>query len=63
MFGILGVTKDYNNVNIKENSHFIEFFCENYVHKLFKSHGWNLLTQKSTATNNAVDSSATTLIN
>ena len=33
-FEFLGVVKDYNGVDIKQTSHCIGIFCENYVHHL-----------------------------
>ena len=42
-FDFLGVVKDYNEVDIKQSSHYIEMSCPNYIHRLCKSLGrnWN----------------------
>ena len=39
-FEFLGVVKDYNGVDIKQTSHYIEMSCENYIHRLARTHGW-----------------------
>ena len=41
-FESLGVVKDYNGVDIKQTSHYIGMSCENYIHRLARTHGWEL---------------------
>ena len=41
-FEFLGVVKDYNGVDIKQTSHYVEMSCENYLHCLSKTHDWVL---------------------
>ena len=38
-FEFLGVVKDYNGVDIKQTSHYIEMSYENYIHCLSRTHG------------------------
>ena len=39
LFEFLGVVKDYNGVDIKQTSHYIEMSCENYIQCLARTHG------------------------
>ena len=41
-FEFLGIVNDYNGVDIKQTSHYIEMSCQNYIHCLCKSHGWEM---------------------
>ena len=41
-FDFLGIFNDYNGVDIKQTSHYIEMSCQNYIQRLCKSHGWEL---------------------
>ena len=43
-FEFLGVVNDYNGVDIKQTSHYIEMSCQNYIHCLCKSHEWDVDT-------------------
>ena len=38
-FEFLGVVKDYNEVDIKQISYYIEMSCENYIHCLVRTNG------------------------
>ena len=38
-FEFLGIVNDHNGVDIKQNSHYIEMSCQNYIQRLCKSHG------------------------
>ena len=51
----MGVVKDYNGVDIKQTSHYLEMSCENYIHCLSRTHGWVLGDDKD-ANNNAAAS-------
>ena len=37
-FEYLGIVKDYNCVDIKQTSHYIDMSCESYIKRLYKSH-------------------------
>ena len=39
-FEYLCIVEDYNGVEIKQTTHYIEMSCENYVQRLLRSHGW-----------------------
>ena len=39
-FEFLGVIWDYNVVDIKQTSHYIDISCKKYIHHLCHSHGW-----------------------
>ena len=41
-FEFLGVVKDYNGVDIKQTSNYIGMSCENYIHQLARTHGWEI---------------------
>ena len=38
----LGVVNNYNGVDIKQTSRYIEMSYQKYIHCLCKSHGWEL---------------------
>ena len=40
-FEYLGIVKDYNGVDIKQTSHYIDMSCESYIKRLYKSHDWD----------------------
>ena len=46
-FEYLGVVKDYNGVDIKQTSHYIEMNYENYIKRLNKTHGLKSDNQNS----------------
>ena len=41
-FEFLGVVKDYNGVDIKQTSNYVGMSCENYIHRLARTHGWEI---------------------
>ena len=41
----LGVVKDYNGVDIKQTSHYLEISCDNYIHHISRTHGWVLAVE------------------
>ena len=43
-FEFLGVVNDYNGVDIKQTSHYIEMSCQNYINCLCQSYGWDVKT-------------------
>ena len=58
----MGVVKDYNGVDIKQTSHYIEISCENYIHCLSKTHGWVLADNKDSSAPVVAAASIETLI-
>ena len=48
----MGVVKDYNGVDIKQTSHYLEMSCENYIHCLSRTHGWVLVDNNNDSSNN-----------
>ena len=40
-FEYLGIVKDYNGVDIKQTSHYIDMSCESYIKRLYKSYDWD----------------------
>ena len=40
-FEYLGIVKDYNDVDIKQTSHYIGMSCKSYIKRLYKSHDWD----------------------
>ena len=41
-FEYLGIVKDYNGVDIKQISHYIDMSCESYIQRLYKSRDWDV---------------------
>ena len=40
-FEYLGIVKDYNGVDLKQTSHYIDMSCESYIKRLYKLHDWD----------------------
>ena len=40
LFEFSGVVKDYNDIEIKQTSHYIDMSCESYINCLWKPHDW-----------------------
>ena len=61
LFEFLGVVKDYNGVDIKQTSHYIEMFCGNYIHCLARTHGWELAVDNKDSSTADADASVKVL--
>ena len=60
-FEFLGVVNDYNGVDIKQVSHYLEMSCENYIHCLARTHGWELAVDTKDPSNDTTAASVKVL--
>jgi Reverse transcriptase (RNA-dependent DNA polymerase) len=50
LFQYLGLLSDYNGVDIIQASSHITISCENYIHRVLRSHGWDTPSAKESDT-------------